>query len=144
MSKFQKFLRVSIVSAAVGLLATQAQAVSLRQLLAFDLVVSDASQPDGQKRFGTVRAFKRKLERAGWKCNLDTYEYGGNLDCTDVKGGLFFIGLSANPTAAPEFAEVDSIRPNAIRGPNGIIAKELPAAEYGSFLQELLSRPAAR
>jgi hypothetical protein len=116
----------------------------LRQLLAFDLVVSDTSQPDGQKSFGTVRAFKRKLESAGWKCHLDTYEHGGNLDCTDARQNLFFIGLAANPTAAPDFAEVDSIRPNEVRGPNSIVAKELPAADYGRFLDELLNPRATR
>ena len=129
-----KSLRASflVILAAATLSATAAQAISSRALLALDVVVADSAMPDGFRHFVSLKKVLAGLKREGWKCQNSPYERGTDIRCTAAGKKEFLIDLVAVPTLAPEFAEVDSIRPD------GVNSAPVPKAEMGGYLGTLL------
>ena len=129
-----KTLRSAILLAVAiaGLTATAAQAVSPRALLALDVVVADSAMPDGFRHFGSLKKVLAGLKREGWKCQNSPYERGTDIRCNAAGRQEFLIDIVAVPTLAPEFAEIDSIRPD------GVNSAPVAKAEMGQYLGDLL------
>ena len=81
---------------------------------------------------GPVEGYLQGLEKAGHRCELSTYEYGGLIDCQTSAGKRVLIHLVAEPTLAPEFARA-TVRPD------GVNSKELAGSEVGPFLTSLIA-----
>ena len=90
------------------------QASSIKLMKTLQLMVVDPSKPDGMQLMGTVGAYLEKLKKAGQRCELSTYEYGGSIDCQIRSGKRVLIDLEDDPTHAPEFAQASAIRPDGI------------------------------
>ena len=121
-----------LLLAVASLSATAAQAVSPRALLALDVVVADSAMPDGFRHFGSLKKVLAGLKREGWKCQNSSYERGTDIRCNAAGKKEFLIDIVAIPTLAPEFAEVDSIRPD------GVNSTPVSKAEMGGYLGDLL------
>jgi len=121
-----------LLLAAASLSATAAQAVSARALLALDVVVADSAMPDGFRHFGSLKKVLAGLKREGWKCQNSPYERGTDIRCNAAGKKEFLIDIVAIPTLAPEFAEVDSIRPD------GVNSTPVSKPEMGGYLGNLL------
>ena len=121
-----------LLLAVASLSATAAQAVSARALLALDVVVADSAMPDGFRHFGSLKKVLAGLKREGWKCQNSSYERGTDIRCNAAGKKEFLIDIVAIPTLAPEFAEVDSIRPD------GVNSTPVSKAEMGGYLGDLL------
>ena len=94
------------------------QALSISEMKKLELMVVDPSRPDGMQLMGLVGTFLQNLQKAGHRCELSTYEYGGLIDCQTRTGKRVLIDLAADPTHAPEFAQ-------AVVRPDGINSKEI-------------------
>ena len=97
-------------------------------------MVEDLSQPDGMRLMGPVGTYFQGLQKAGHRCELSTYEYGGLIDCQTSAGKRVLIDLEAEPTLAPEFARA-TVRPD------GVNSKELAGSEVARFLVSLIAEP---
>ena len=121
-----------LLLAAATLSATAAQAISSRALLALDVVVDDSAAPDGFRHFASLKKVLAGLKREGWSCKYSPYEYGADIRCSATGKKEFLIDLVGVPTLAPDFAEIDSIRPD------GVNSTPVPKAEMGGYLGNLL------
>jgi hypothetical protein len=114
----------------------EVQALSISQMSTLELMVEDLSSPDGMLLMGPVGAYLQSLQKAGHRCELSTYEYGGLIDCQTRAEKRVLIDLVAEPTHGPEFARA-TVRPN------GVNSKELASSEITPFLASLIAGPSA-
>lgn len=116
-------------------LATPAAAITERAILRLDVRVEDKSRPDGLRLVSPrLSALLARLKRAKWTCKLDTYEYGGNIVCTRPGAASVYIDMIAEPSRAPDFVRIDTIRPDGKDG------RELPAGELSGFVEGMTRR----
>jgi hypothetical protein len=108
------------------------QASSIKLMKTLQLMVLDPAQADGMQLMGTVGAYLKKLKKAGHRCELSTYEYGGSIDCQTRPGKRVLIDLADDPTHAPEFAQ-------AVVRPDGINSKEISGPDVVPFLKSLVT-----
>jgi hypothetical protein len=83
-----------------------------------------------------LSGYFQSLQKAGHRCELSTYEYGGLIDCQTRADKRVLIDLVAEPTHGPEFARA------AVR-PDGVNSKELASSEVAPFLESLIAGPSA-
>lgn len=115
--------------------ATPAAAISEKAILALDLRIEDKAEPNGLKLISPrLSTFMARLKRAKWACKLDTYEYGGNIVCRRAGAGPVYLDMIAEPSRAPDFVRIDTIRPDGKDG------RELPAGEFFNFLDGMTRR----
>jgi len=108
------------------------QASSISEMRKLELMVVDPSQPGGMQLMGPVGTFLQNLQKAGHRCELSTYEYGGLIDCQTRSGKRVLIDLADDPTHAPEFAQ-------AVVRPDGINSKEISGPDVVPFLASLIA-----
>jgi hypothetical protein len=116
-------------------LATPAGAITERNILRLDVRIEDKAEPDGLKRISPrLSTLLTRFKRAKWACKLDTYEYGGNIVCIRPGAEAVYIDMVTEPSRAPEFVRIDSVRPDGKDG------RQLPADQFFSFIEGMTRR----
>src|SRR5688572_13986730 len=117
-----RLARAALVASVLYVGTAEVQALSISQMGKLELMVEDLSSPDGMRLMGPVGAYFQSLQKAGHRCELSTYEYGGLIDCQTRAEKRVLIDLIAEPTHGPEFARA-TVRPD------GVNSKELASSE---------------
>lgn len=95
----------------------------------------------GERSFGTVAAVVARLRRIDHSCIVDTYDYGGSINCGARPGApgtaRVLIGFHSVPTRGPDRAVIDEVRMNGVDG--GFV----PAADQERVVQDFLRDPRA-
>jgi hypothetical protein len=132
MPKLPRLARAAFVALAFCAGTADLQASSIPTMKTLQLMVLDPAQPDGMQLMETVGAYLKKLKKAGHRCELSTYEYGGSIDCQTRSGKRVLIDLADDPTHAPEFAQ-------AVVRPDGVNSKEITGPDVVPFLKSLIT-----
>jgi hypothetical protein len=132
MHQFPRLARAAFVALAFCAGTADLQASSMKVMKTLQLMVEDPSKPDGMQLMGTVGAYLKKLEKAGHRCELSTYEYGGSIDCQTRSGKRVLIDLADAPTHGPEFAE-------AVVRQDGVNSKEISGPDVVPILKSLVA-----
>jgi hypothetical protein len=132
MHKLPRLARAMFVALAFCAGTAEVQASSISVMRKLELMVVDPSRPDGMQLMGPVGTFLQNLQKAGHRCELSTYEYGGLIDCQTRSGKRVLIDLADDPTHAPAFAQ-------AVVRPDGINSKEISGPDVVPFLASLIA-----
>jgi hypothetical protein len=135
MHKLPRLARTAFVALAFCAGTADVQASSLAVIKTLQLMVVDPSKPDGMQLMGPVGTFLENLQKAGHRCELSTFEYGGSIDCQTRSGKRVLIDLADDPTHAPEFAQ-------AVVRPDGVNSKEITGPDVVPFLASLIAADA--
>jgi hypothetical protein len=136
MPKLPRLARAAFVALAFCAGTADVQASSISVMRKLELMVMDPSRPDGMQLMGPVGTFLENLQKAGHRCELSTYEYGGLIDCQTRSGNRVLIDLADDPTHAPEFAQ-------AVVRPDGVNSKEITGPDVVPFLASLIAGASA-
>ena len=116
---------------------SSAQALYTRGLLRLPLELGGGGQP--ARALGTVNSYMRALKRAGRRCEVSSYEYGGLIACqTENPDRPVLIDLAAQPSRHPDTILVSAVRPD------GRNSADLPRAEIPGVLSALVRSGTAR
>jgi hypothetical protein len=132
MHKLPRLTRAAFVALAFCAGTADVQASSVKVIKTLQLMVMDPAQADGMQLLGTVGRYLKKLKKAGHRCELSTFEYGGSIDCQARSGKRVLIDLADAPSHGPEFAE-------AVVRPDGVDSKELAGPDAGAFLTSFIA-----
>jgi hypothetical protein len=132
MSKLPRLAYAVFVALAFCAGTADLQASPIKVIKTLELMVLDPARPDGMQLMGTVGTYLKKLKKAGHRCELSAFEYGGSIDCQTSSGKRVLIDLADDPTHAPEFAQ-------AVVRPDGVNSKEITGPDVVPFLASLIA-----
>src|ERR671916_718745 len=112
--------RCMLVASIVVGLNGEAQAISTAKLLRAEVMILDEGSPNGWRQVGRLRTLVVKFRKAGHRCIVSTYEYGGALTCRTRAGRLTREGqhVIVDLRTAGRFNETElegEIRPDGVK-----------------------------